>query len=151
MERIEKPGNLGAILRSADATGVAALLLADSKTDLYNPNTIRASLGTAFSVPCVATTAVEALKWLDTHGFDILACQVGGATHYTSAQLGPRSAFVLGSEANGLSPAWTRADIQSISLPMHGIADSLNVSATAAVLFYEAIRPTDNDEIPNDG
>lgn len=139
-EGIEKPGNLGAILRSADAAGVDAVIVADGRTDLFNPNTIRASLGTVFrDNVCEATTA-EVVAWLQTHNLGIVAARPDAELPYTEADLSGGVAIVLGSEASGLSRAWGGADVQEVRLPMHGVADSLNVSTTAAVLFYEALR-----------
>ncbi len=140
VEGVEKPGNLGAILRSADAAGVSALIVAGGGTDLYNPNAIRASLGAIFTVPLCATTSSEALDWLRAGPFQILAARVDATIPYTDADFRGRSAIVLGSEAAGLSPLWHACDIQAIRLPLLGQVDSLNLSATAAVLFYEALR-----------
>jgi len=140
VEGAEKPGNLGAIIRTADAAGVAAVIVADGGTDLYNPNAIRASLGAIFTVPvCTAPTA-EALGWLREHHFRIFAARVDGAVEYTSADFCGPAAIALGSEAQGLSKAWQAADITAIHLPLLGSVDSLNLSATAAVLLYEALR-----------
>jgi TrmH family RNA methyltransferase len=140
LEGIEKPGNVGAVLRTADAAGVSAVIVADGGTDLYNPNAIRASLGAIFSVPVCAATSAEALTWLKQRGLAIFAARVDGAIDYSSASYRGPSAFVLGSEAQGLSDVWSGPEVTSISLPMHGVVDSLNVSATAAILFYEAAR-----------
>jgi TrmH family RNA methyltransferase len=140
LEGIEKPGNVGAILRSADAAGVAAVLLADPQTDLYNPNCIRASLGTVFTMPIAVTTSPDARDWLAERNFQAFAARVDGAVDYTQANFRGSSAIILGSEAQGLSDAWQGATMQPIRLPMLGQADSLNVSVTAAVLFYEALR-----------
>ncbi len=140
LEKIEKPGNVGAVVRSADAAGVAAVIVADSGSDLYNPNAIRASLGTIFTLPVYAATSAEVLAWLREQKLKIFAARVDGAIDYTKCDYAGPAAFVLGSEADGLSDAWRADDINSIRLPMRGAADSLNVSATAAVLFYEALR-----------
>jgi TrmH family RNA methyltransferase len=140
LEGVEKPGNLGAVLRSADAAGVSALILADSRVELYNPNAIRASIGTIFSLPVCEATGGEALDWLRRSGLKIFAARVDGSMEYTQADFRGPTAFVLGAEDSGLTSAWTATDIAAIHLPMLGIADSLNVSATAAVLFYEALR-----------
>ncbi len=140
LEGVEKPGNIGAVLRSADAAGVSALVLADPRTDLYNPNAIRASLGTIFSLPAAVASAEDSLAWLRTKGLQIVAARVEGSAIYTEIDYRRPMAIVLGSEADGLSPLWTADDIRAIRLPMLGAADSLNVSATAAVLFYEALR-----------
>jgi len=140
LEGVEKPGNVGAVLRSADAAGVSALVVADPRTDLDNPNTIRASLGTVFSLPVCSATSEETLAWLRRNRLAIYAARVDGSIPYTQADLRGPAAIVLGSEAQGLTPAWLGEDIRPVRLPMLGLADSLNVSATAAVLFYEALR-----------
>lgn len=140
LEGLEKPGNVGAVLRSADGAGVAAVIVADPRTDLYNPNCIRASLGTVFTrAVCTATTA-ETLAWLRDRRLAIYAARPDAKLSYTAADLAGHAAVVVGSEAEGLSDAWRAADVTAIKLPMHGTADSLNVSATCAVLFYEALR-----------
>jgi TrmH family RNA methyltransferase len=140
LEGIEKPGNLGAIMRSADAAGVDALIVADARTDLYNPNTIRASLGTVFGANVCQATTADTIEWLRGQRLSILAARPDGNTLYTEADMRAGAAIVLGSEAAGLSGAWSGVHVTPVRLPMHGIADSLNVSTTAAVLFYEALR-----------
>jgi len=140
LENVEKPGNVGAILRSADAAGISAVIVADAGTDLYNPNSIRASAGTIFSMPLAACSSAEALAWLRQHAFQIFAARIDGAVDYARVRYSGRSAVVLGSEAEGLSSVWQGEDVTSVQLPMCGIGDSLNVSVTAAVLFYEALR-----------
>lgn len=138
-EDVEKPGNVGAILRSADAVGANAVI-AVGGTDLYNPNVIRASVGTIFSVPVATATAAEVVTWLRAAGFRILASRVDAANLHVDADLTGPVAIVLGSEANGLSDAWLGPAVAAFRLPMLGAADSLNVSAAAAVLLYEAWR-----------
>jgi TrmH family RNA methyltransferase len=140
IEGVEKPGNLGAILRSADAAGVDAVVVADGRTDLFNPNTIRASLGTVFQPNVVEATTVATIAWLVEREISIVAARPDAEKLYTAANLRGAAAIVLGSEADGLTPAWDAANPRAVRLPMHGIADSLNVSTTAAVLFYEALR-----------
>lgn len=140
LEGVEKPGNVGAVLRSADAAGVSALLIADGGTDLFNPNAIRASLGAIFSVPVCAATSAEVLQFLRSHQLQIFATRVDGACSYTDVSFRAPAAIVMGSEALGLTEQWRGDDIQPIQLPMLGVCDSLNVSTTAAVLFYEALR-----------
>src|SRR5262245_5385837 len=140
VEGVEKPGNLGAIVRTADAAGVAAVLVADGGTDLYNPNAIRASLGAIFSVPVVAVSNEEAIVWLRDQQFRVYAARVDGVTDYTDVDFRGRAAIVLGSEARGLSARWRGDTINSIRLPLLGSVDSLNLSVTAAILFYEALR-----------
>lgn len=140
LEGVEKPGNLGAVLRSADGAGVGAVIVAGGRTDVFNPNTIRASLGTVFSMPVATATVAETLAWLRAAGLHIVAARVDGAIAYTEADLTDGVAIVLGSEAGGLSAAWSGGDVTAVRIPMRGAADSLNVAASAAVLFYEALR-----------
>jgi TrmH family RNA methyltransferase len=140
IEGVEKPGNVGATLRSADAAGIDAVIVADGHTDLYNPNTIRASLGTVFRANVCEATAAETIAWLRLQGLPIIAAKPDATKLYTEIDYRTGAAIVLGSEAAGLSGAWQAADITPVRLPMRGIADSLNVSTTAAVLFYEALR-----------
>jgi RNA methyltransferase, TrmH family len=140
LEGVEKPGNLGAVLRSADAAGADAVIAADPRTDLFNPNAVRASLGTIFALPVAAGTSAEVRSWLTAAGVRLLAARVGARDSYTDLDLRGPVAFVLGSEAEGLTDAWTGEDVLPVGLPMLGVADSLNVSITAAVLLYEARR-----------
>ena len=140
VEGVEKPGNVGAVLRTGDAAGLAALVVADGPTDLYNPNAIRASLGTIFTLPCCTADGPETLGWLRRQGLAIYAARVDGSALYTEVDWRRPAALVLGSEAEGLTDLWGGAGVTPIRLPMLGAADSLNVSATAAVLFYEALR-----------
>jgi TrmH family RNA methyltransferase len=140
VEGLEKPGNLGAILRTADGAGLDALIVADPGTDPYNPNVIRASLGTVFSVPVAVASTGEVLEWLIDRGIRIVAARVDGSVDYTEVEMTGALAIALGSEARGLSDAWAELAAAAARVPMLGIADSLNVSATAAVLFYEAHR-----------
>jgi TrmH family RNA methyltransferase len=139
-EAIEKPGNLGAILRSADGAGVDALIAADPRTDLFNPNAIRASLGTIFNVPLAAATTAETMAWLTDQGISVVVARVDGSIPYDQVDYCRPVAIVLGSEAHGLAGTWSGPGTQAVSLPMLGIADSLNVSAAAAILLYEARR-----------
>lgn len=140
VEDLEKPGNLGAILRTADAAGVSALIAAGQGTDLYNPNVIRASLATVFTLPVCAAGTDETLSFLRQRPFRVYAARVDATTFYTEADFRGPTAIVLGSETAGLSSVWQADDVIPIRLPMRGAADSLNVSAAAAVLFYEALR-----------
>lgn len=144
VEKVEKPGNLGAVFRSADGAGVDAVLIADSLCDLYNPNTIRASLGTVFRVPAIVDSSVRIWQELTRHNIHLTAarCDMEDDKNclYTDYDFTQSTAIVLGTEADGLSELWKRPEIQAIHLPMLGIADSLNVSNAAAVLFYEARR-----------
>ncbi len=140
LESIEKPGNLGAVLRSADAAGVSAVIVAEGGTDLFNPNVVRASRGALFSVPVATGSAEEILGWLREGEFRVYATRVGEGVLYTAASLTGPVAIALGSEANGLSAAWNAAEITPLQIPMLGSVDSLNVSITAAILAYEALR-----------
>lgn len=140
VEGVEKPGNLGAVLRSADGAGADAVIAASPRTDLFNPNTIRASAGTVFALPLAAAPAVDVLVWLREHGVRIVAARVDAESLYTETDLTGRVAIVLGAELDGLTEAWTGDDIRAVRLPMLGVADSLNVSVSAAVLLYEARR-----------
>jgi TrmH family RNA methyltransferase len=141
-EDVEKPGNLGAILRSADGAGAAAVI-AVGGTDLFNPNVVRASAGTVFHVPVAAAPAAAVLDWLRTRGIRIVAARVDGERLHTAADLRGSLALIVGSEAEGLSDAWHGPDVETVRLPMRGIADSLNVSVAAAILLYEARRQRD--------
>jgi TrmH family RNA methyltransferase len=138
-EDVEKPGNLGAILRSADGAGAAAVI-AVGGTDLFNPNVIRASIGTIFAVPVVAAKADETIGWLRQRRVRIVAAKVDAGSVYSDADLTGPLALAFGNEAAGLSSAWDGADVEAVHLPMLGAADSLNVAAAAAVLLYEARR-----------
>ena len=140
LEGIEKPGNVGAVLRSADGAGLDAVVAADPRTDLFNPNAIRASLGTIFTLPVREAAGPEALAWLREHGLRVVAARVDGSVPYTEVDYRRPTAIVLGSEAEGLSPLWQGDGMTAVRLPMLGAADSLNVSAAAAILFYEARR-----------
>jgi TrmH family RNA methyltransferase len=138
-EDVEKPGNLGAILRSVDGAGADAVI-AVGGTDLFNPNVIRASVGTVFTTRLAAAPATEALAWLQAHGLRIVAARTDAQRLYVDADLRGPVAIALGSEHLGLSSEWRRADVEGLRLPMAGVADSLNVSVAAAVLLYEAWR-----------
>lgn len=140
LESVEKPGNLGAILRSADAAGVDALIVCDPLTDLYNPNLIRASLGGLFSVPTVACTSEECISYLHSHGVRILTAQLQDSHLYYHTDMTLPTAIVMGTEATGLTPRWRQAADAHIRIPMLGILDSLNVSVSAAILMFEAVR-----------
>jgi TrmH family RNA methyltransferase len=143
LESVEKPGNLGAVLRTADGAGGDGVVVADPRTDPWNPNAIRASLGTVFSVPLAVTGADQARAWLADRGIRVVATVVEAPTRYTDADLTGGVAIALGSEAAGLSDAWRGTGTQAVAIPMLGIADSLNVSVTAAILAYEARRQRD--------
>jgi TrmH family RNA methyltransferase len=143
VEGVEKPGNLGAVLRSADGAGADALIAASPRTDLMNPNAIRASAGTIFSLPIAAAPTDEVIGWLRARSISIVATLVDAETLYTDTDLTGGVAIAFGSEADGLTAGWRAADIATVRLPMRGIADSLNVSVSAAVVLYEARRQRD--------
>jgi TrmH family RNA methyltransferase len=140
LESVEKPGNLGAILRSADAAGADALIVCDPLTDLYNPNLIRNSTGAIFSVPCVACTSEECIKFLKENNIQILTAQLQDSELYYNTDMKRGTAIVMGTEATGLTDIWRKAADAHIRIPMLGITDSLNVSVSAAILLYEAVR-----------
>jgi TrmH family RNA methyltransferase len=141
LEAVEKPGNLGAILRTADAAPAHAVLVGDPRTDLYNPNVIRASLGGIFTVPTVAAPMPELLAFLREKGIRTFAAALADdAKDYTAASFTSPTALVLGTEADGLTPATRQACDETVIIPMRGVLDSLNVSVAAAVLTFEAVR-----------
>lgn len=140
IEGVEKPGNLGAVLRTADGAGISAVIVAEPGTDLLNPNVVRVSLGTIFSVPVAVASTGEVVTWLRERGIAIVAARVEASDEYTAVDYTIPTAIALGSEARGLSDVWAELADASVHIPMLGVADSLNVSATAAILFYEALR-----------
>jgi RNA methyltransferase, TrmH family len=137
---LEKPGNLGAILRTADAAGVAAVIAADPVTDWGNPNVIRASKGTVFSVPVASGTTTAALEWLARHEIRIVAASPDATLVVTDADLTGPVAIAVGAEQAGLDARWLSAAGDRVRIPMFGRADSLNVSTSAAIITYEAVR-----------
>lgn len=140
LESVEKPGNLGAVLRSADAAGADAVIVCDPLTDLYNPNLIRSSTGAIFSVPCVACTSEECIQFLKNQDIRILTAQLQDSRLYYDTDMTQGTAIVMGTEATGLTDVWRKAADAHIRIPMLGILDSLNVSVSAAVLLFEAVR-----------
>ena len=144
LETVEKPGNLGAIMRTADAAGVDAVVVADPKTDLFNPNAIRASVGCIFSVPLFACSSEECVKWLHDNDIKIFCTYLKASIDYLDADFRQASAIVMGTEATGISDIWVKAADQNIIIPMNGIADSLNVSVCTAIVTFEAVRQRRN-------
>ncbi len=140
LDGLEKPGNLGALLRSADAVGVAAVLVTGDGTDLYNPNVIRASMGSVFSTSVVSASAEASLAFLQAQGCKLLAASPEATTLYWDVAMTGTTALILGTEHEGLSPFWRNLNISKISIPMKGLADSLNVATAGALLLYEALR-----------
>ncbi|MBS4167714.1 RNA methyltransferase [Parachlamydia sp. AcF125] len=139
-EAIEKPGNLGTILRCADAVGLDALIVCDACTDIHNPNVVRASVGTLFTVPVIESQGTETLQWLKKNNISILAATPHAKQEFTDIDLTGPLAIAVGTEQLGLSPQWMeQADIQ-VRIPMYGIADSLNVAMATTILLYEALR-----------
>ena len=144
LEGVEKPGNLGAVLRSADAAGADAVIICDPLTDLYNPNLIRASIGAIFTVPTVACSSEEAITFLKARGIRILTAQLQDSSVYYDVDMTCGTAIVMGTESTGLTPIWRKAADAHILIPMLGRLDSLNVSVSAAILLYEAVRQRQN-------
>ena len=140
LESVEKPGNLGAVLRSADAAGVDAVIVCDPLTDLYNPNLIRSSIGGIFSVPCVPCSSEECINFLKKSGIQILTAQLQDSNLYYNIDMTRGTAIVMGTESTGLTNIWREAADAHIRIPMLGKLDSLNVSISAAILMYEAVR-----------
>ena len=140
LERVEKPGNLGAILRTAEAAGVDAVIVCDPLTDLYNPNLIRASIGGVFNVPTAVCTSEECIAFLKANGIKILTAQLQDSYEYYDYDMTQATAIVMGTESTGLTNQWREAADAHIRIPMLGRLDSLNVSVSAAILMYEAVR-----------
>ena len=140
LESIEKPGNLGAMLRTADAAKVDLVIIADSKTDLYSPNTVRSSVGCLFTNQIIVATSTDAIAFLKLNQVQIFAATLQNSTSYYSQNFTLPTALVVGSEANGLSQTWRENATQNIIIPMEGQIDSMNVSVAAAILIFEAKR-----------
>lgn len=139
-ETIEKPGNLGTILRSADAAGACAVIVCDKCTDIYNPNVVRASTGVIFSMPVVECSTEEGLAFLREHGFKILAATPHADALHFQVDLTGNVALVVGNEQFGLTDTWMNEAGLRVRIPMLGMADSLNVSAATTILLFEAVR-----------
>lgn len=140
LEGVEKPGNIGAVLRSADAAQATAVVVCDPLTDIYNPNLIRSSLGAIFTVPCVACSSLECIKFLKENNIKILTAQLQDSELYYHTPMRGATAIVMGTESTGLTQAWREAATAHIRIPMRGELDSLNVSVSAAILLFEAVR-----------
>lgn len=140
IEGVEKPGNLGAMLRTCDAAGVDAVIVCDTKTDVYNPNAIRSSVGTVFTNQIAVAPAAEVISFLAERHITSYAAELAASTTHYEQDFTSAAAIVVGDEATGLSPLWMQAASQHIKIPMLGRIDSLNVSVSAAVLLYEALR-----------
>lgn len=140
LESVEKPGNLGAILRSADAAGADAVIICDPLTDLYNPNLIRSSIGAIFSVPCIACSSDDCINFLKQNNINILTAQLQDSKLYYDTDMNCGTAIIMGTESTGLTDVWRKAADAHIRIPMLGQLDSLNVSVSAAILLFEAVR-----------
>ncbi len=140
LESVEKPGNLGAVLRSADAAGADAVIVCDPLTDIWNPNLIRSSVGAVFSVPVAVCTSADAIAFLKKRGIRIFTAQLQDSEWYYDTDMTGATALVMGTESTGLTQAWRDSADAHIKIPMLGRLDSLNVSVSAAVLLYEAVR-----------
>lgn len=140
LESVEKPGNLGAVLRSADAAGADAVIVCDPLTDIWNPNLIRSSVGAVFSVPVAVCTSADAIAFLKERGIRIFTAQLQDSEWYYDTDMTGATALVMGTESTGLTQAWRDSADAHIKIPMLGRLDSLNVSVSAAVLLYEAVR-----------
>ncbi len=139
-ESIEKPGNLGTILRSSDAVGADGVIVCDRCTDIYNPNVVRASVGTLFTIPVVEAKGADAFSWLKNHKIQVVAATPSAKLDYTEANLSGPLAIVVGTEQLGLTDLWMQAADIHVRIPMKGIADSLNVATATTILLYEALR-----------
>jgi TrmH family RNA methyltransferase len=140
VESIEKPGNLGTMLRTAEAAGAGGVVVCEPTTDPFNPNVVRASIGTVFCVPLAVTSTRRAIGWLSTHAIRSLAATPTGARPFWEADLTGPVALVIGSEQYGLSDAWLRGAADRVMIPMPGSVDSLNAAMSAGILLFEAVR-----------
>lgn len=140
LEGVEKPGNLGAVLRTADASGIDGVIVCDPSTDIYNSNVIRSSVGCLFSVQVAVASSEEAFVWLRSNNIRVLATHLNASVAYHTADYRKPSAIIMGTESTGLSEFWWKSADQRIIIPMRGSNDSLNVSTAAAVVIFEAVR-----------
>ena len=139
-ESVEKPGNLGALLRTADSAGCDALIICDPVTDVFNPNVVRSSQGAVFSVPVAVCSSTEAAAWLRTNKIKTLATTPAATKTFWDVDAKTPTALLLGSEKDGLSEFWLKSADEKISIPQAGLSDSLNVSMAAAIVLFEAVR-----------
>jgi RNA methyltransferase, TrmH family len=140
IDGLEKPGNVGALLRTADAVNVDAVIVTGFGTDLYNPNVIRASMGSLFSRPVLSLESPEVIAFLQAKKFNIVAATPGPSKSYWAEDFTLSTAIILGEEHDGLSKEWLGAATTHVTIPMSGLADSLNVATAGALLLYEALR-----------
>lgn len=139
-EAPEKPGNIGALLRTADAAGIDAVFIANPKTDLYNPNIIRSSVGCVFTTKIATGTTSEIISFLKEHNINIYGAALTASVEYQTINYTKPTAIIVGTEATGLSEEWLINTTQNIIIPMRGAIDSMNVSVSAAILIFEAVR-----------
>ena len=140
LEGIEKPGNIGAMIRSADAANIDAIILADPKTDYFNPNVIRSSVGGVFTKKIVISSSEEIITFLRQKNIKMYAATLQNSNKYTDEDYTEASAIIVGTEANGLTQIWRNHSIKNINIPMQGEIDSMNVSVAAAIILFEAKR-----------
>lgn len=140
LDRMEKPGNLGAAMRTADAAGVTAVLLSDPIGEIWNPNAVRASLGAMFTVPIATGSWRDIFGWLNTRGISVYAARTENGANYSQVRYPEKTAMVIGSEAHGLEDRWLSEKISAVHIPMFGKIDSLNASVTVSILLFEVIR-----------
>jgi TrmH family RNA methyltransferase len=140
LESVEKPGNLGALFRTADAANLDAVIICDPQTDIYNPNAIRSSIGCIFTVPVVTSSTPDTIAWLRSKSIRILGTALTASRFYHETDFRGPSAIIMGSEAYGLSKDWLQEADELIKIPMNGKIDSMNVSTSAAVVAFEALR-----------
>lgn len=144
-EAPEKPGNIGALLRTADAAGIDAVLIANPKTDIYNPNIIRASIGCVFTTQIATGTTSEIISFLKEHHINIYGAALTASVAYQTIDYTPPSAIIVGTEATGLTDDWLQNASKNIIIPMRGTIDSMNVSVSAAIILFEAVRQRQNN------
>jgi TrmH family RNA methyltransferase len=140
IDSVEKPGNLGAMLRTCDAAGVDAIIVCDPQTDVYNPNCIRASLGATFTKKVIVTTAENCTDWLKTNSINTFVTYLESARNYTLEDFKKPTAIVVGSEAYGIKDVWLKSGFKNIIIPQFGKVDSMNVANSAGIVIYEVIR-----------
>lgn len=143
LESVEKPGNLGALLRTADAANLDAVIICDPQTDIYNPNAIRSGIGCIFTMPVVTCSTPEAIAWLRSNKIKTFGTALTANRFYHETELRGPAAIIMGSEAYGLSETWLKESDELIKIPMNGKIDSMNVSASAAIVVFEALRQRD--------
>jgi len=140
IDSVEKPGNLGAMLRTCDAAAIDAVIVCDLQTDVYNPNCVRASLGAVFTQNVIVTSAEDCIVWLKKNEINTFVTYLDSSESYTLVNFNQPSAIVVGSEADGIKDIWLTSGFKNIIIPQFGKVDSMNVSNSAAILIYEAIR-----------